>query len=320
MKKFLYTLLCFSIFPIATFLLLEISIAMSRKKLFAETRLEKIFKNSGATYQWINEVPHSNKILLLGSSTVKYGLSCLVLNKLTNDSLAFINLATDARDPVETYFILKQIDLADVKAAYFGIDPWIYVRTYYKNRNSYFYLDMDPITASRYRLEHDRQLFLKRYKNFISSFLTPSPQQEFLKQQVPADFGSGTLSIKPKNFDISVYKKFQLDKYGWSDLQFEYLQKIAALCKNKNIPFTAFIPPKRSDYIADYNQHCTKINDSFLGKLKAAGFTSPIIGSYHQLQTYGDSLFADAYHLNGKGQQAYSVLFYNMIKVNKISP
>jgi len=320
MKKFLYTLFCFSIFPIATFLLLEISITMSRKKLFTETRLEKIFKSSGAAYQWVKEVPHSNKVLLLGSSTVKYGLSCLVLNKLTADSLAFINLATDARDPVETYFILKQVDLADVKAVYFGIDPWIYVRTYYKNRNSYFYLDMDVITASRYRVEHDRQVFPKRYKNFISSFFTSSPRHELLKQQLPTDFGSGTLSKKPKNFDISIYKKFQLEKYGWSDLQFEYLQRIVTLCKNKNIPFTAFIPPKRSDYIADYNQHCTKINASFFGKLKAAGFTSPIIGGYHLLQTYGDSLFADAYHLNDKGQQVYSVLFYNMIKVNKNPP
>lgn len=293
---------------------------MSRKKLFTETRLEKIFESSRATYQWVNEVPHSNKVLLLGSSTVKYGLSCLVLNKLAEDSLAFINLAADARDPVETYFTLKNIDLTGVKAVYFGIDPWIYVRTYYKNRKSYFYLDMDVIAALRYRLEHDRQVFSKRYKNFINSFFTSSSRHAVLRQQVPADFGSGTIFIKPKNFDIAIHKKFQLERYGWSDLQFEYLQKIVTLCKSKNIPFTAFIPPKRSDYIADYKQHCAKINASFFVKLKAAGFNSPVIGSYHQLQTYGDSLFADAYHLNDKGQQVYSVLFYNMIKDNKMYP
>ena len=55
----------------------------------------------------------------------------------------FINLAMDARDPIETYFILKQIDLKDVKAVYFGIEPLIYTKRYYKYRNAYLYLDMD---------------------------------------------------------------------------------------------------------------------------------------------------------------------------------
>ncbi len=314
MKRFLYRLLCFCIIPVATLLLLEISITLGRKKLFAESKLEKVFAGSASAYQWISDVQHSGKVLLLGSSTVKYGLSCLTLNKLSHDSLAFINLGADARDPVETYFILKSVDLAHVKAIFMGIDPWIFTKAYYRNRNNYLYLDMNARTAFNYSLEYDQQLFPIRYKNLINAALNRLPNSMMQKTKPPPDFGSGVLTANPVNFNAPVHKKFQLEQYGWSDLQFEYLQKIATFCNNNKISFTAFIPPKRADYIADYTLYCKQVDSSFYGKLIEVGFNTPIIGSIDQLKMYGDTLFADAYHLNEKGQQVYSDLFYRMIQ------
>ncbi len=312
-RKFLYGLLRFSLLPLAILLVLEIWINAGRKSLFTEKKLGKVFRHAGEPYQWLSRVKHPHKVLLLGSSSVKYGLSCTQLNALSHDSLAFISLAKDARDPIETYFILQQIDLTDVKAVYMGIDPWIFVKTYYKNRKSYLYLDMDPLMAVRYSLDQDPRLFPGRYKSLITSLFPGSPVKKDTNQQVPRGFGSVALTRSPVNFDDPVYRKFQFEKWGWSDLQFEYLQKIVRFCREKNISFTAFYPPKRSDFVSDYSTNCASIHASFLGKLKDAGFSSPVIGSFDQLRSYGDSLFADAYHLNGKGQEVYAELFYSMI-------
>lgn len=310
MKQFVHTLLRFSIVPVLVLLLLETVIALQKKKLFTEQRLDKVFAGSAAPYNWVQKIK-KDKVLLLGSSSVKYGLSCDALNKLAGDSLAFINLADEARDPVETYFILKQLDLSGVKAVYFAMDPWIFARNYYRNRNPYLYLDMDLRTAIKYSRQYDVRLFPNRYRSLLAGWLPASSPA--INSTVPAGFGSASLTKRPVNFNDPVYKKFQVDKYGWSQLQFVFLQKIVLLCRRRNISFTAFYLPKRADFVTNYNQQCKEIHAAFLNNLQAAGFTSPITGSFDQLQPYGDSLFADAYHLNAEGQKLYSKLFWEMV-------
>lgn len=301
-------------FPVvAVILCFELFIRLGHKELFTEQKLEKAYQSSGKTYQWVSKINHPNKVLLLGSSSILYGLSCTQLNEFSKNSSAFINLGGDARDPIETYFILKQIDLTDVKSAYMGLDAWVYTRSYYKNRNSYLYLDFDLKNAFRYSFERDLRLFPLRYKRLIESLFPVSNIKNVSEQPVPIDFGSSILRRKPTNFNDPVYNKFQLEKWGWADLQFEYLQKITQLCKSRNISFIAFYPPKRFDFVTDYKTKCADIHASFLQKLSDVGFIYPIIGSFDQLQSYGDSLFADAYHLNARGQKVYSELFFRLI-------
>lgn len=317
MKKFLHTLLRFSLLPLALLLILELCIGFGKQTLLSEQKLEKVFLHSGDSYQWMTTIKHPAKVLLLGSSTVKYGLSCIKLNELSHDSLSFINLAANARDPIESYFILKQLDLTGVKAIYMGLDPWIYSKAYYKSRNRYLYLDMDFITAARYGIKMDPKTLPGRYKGFIASLFPSGPAKKNTNQPIPAGFGSGVLDREPINFNDSVHNKFKLKQYGWSNLQFEYLQKIAAFCDSRHITFAAFYPPKRSDFIADYKNNCRDIHTAFMDKLKEYGFHSPIIGSFEQLQPGGDSLFVDAYHLSAKGQEVYSKVFFEMTKSDR---
>ena len=123
MKPFIYKLILFLSIPV---IIVEGSLLVFKSDVFSEARLNNIFSPKADGYQWVSQIKHPRKILLLGSSSVRYGLSCKILNKLTHDSLAFINLAMDARDPIETYFLLKNIDLTGVKAVYFGLDTWIF--------------------------------------------------------------------------------------------------------------------------------------------------------------------------------------------------
>jgi hypothetical protein len=314
MKLFLHKLFIFFSFPILFILLIEVSISLFKKDIESEKKLEKVFAQVGNNYNWIKKVKPNKKILLLGSSSVRYGLSCSKLNELSNDTLSFINLGMDARDPVEMYFLLKQIDLTDVKSVYLGLDPWIFTKRYYKHINPYLYLDMNFFTAYKYWIEHDRSIFLKRYKSFLKYLFPSENSYHEINQEVPIDYGSIKLTNKPKNFNSPINEFFQIDKYGWSELQFLYLTKIVSLCKTRNIYFSAFIPPKRSDYSDTYKSKCSLIHKEYVNNLVNANFSAPIFGKFNQLDTIGDyDFFQEAYHLNSHGQEVYSVLFYDMI-------
>ena len=311
MKKFLYRFFLFSLLPLLTLLVLEIWIGTKQEKLLSEKKLEQVFRNRADEYQWVSNIKHPKKIFLLGSSSIKYGLSCRELNRLAADSLAFINLAADARDPIETYFILKQLDLSGVKAMYMGIDPWIYTRNYYRNRHQYLLLDLPFAKAVRYSKEYDARLFAQRYKALFH-FPDPDHPASIAQSKIPADFGSVALTKKPVNFNDPVTKKYRLKDYGWSELQFTYLQKIVTLCESNGIAFTAFYPPRRSDFILDDEKNGRDIRLSFEEQLMKAGFNRSI----HPLQLLKDDLFADAYHLNKAGQETYSRYFFSFVQEN----
>lgn len=313
MKRFFHIVLRFSLLPVLFIVLMESLISAKKKNLFKEERLENLFSGKAAAYDWVRNVKKENKVLLLGSSTVLYGLNCDALNQLAADSIAFMNLGGDARDPVETYFILRGIDLTNVKEMYFGIDPWILARSYYTERESYFYLDLDTKQGLRF-VSRDPRLFPKRYKAFISSLVPRSSRLAVSDSSVPPGFGTAVLNRPPVNFSNPVHERFQLKKYGWSDLQFEYLQKIWQLCRERKINFHLFHTPKRSDFIDDYEKKGADIQASFQQKLVAAGFTEPVLGSIDLLEEHRDSIFADAYHLNKKGQAIFSKKMWSLIK------
>jgi hypothetical protein len=231
-----------------------------------------------------------------------------------------VNIAMNARDPIATYFIIKSLDVKKISAVYLGLDPWIYAKRYYMHRNSYFYLDFKLKEILKYSKEHDKSAFLKRYKNLLS--LCKNKLLSLCKNKtakysetdtsIPNDFGSVSLNRTDVNFN-DYGDWFQIESYGWSDLQFSYLRKIQDLCATNNIKFTLFIPPKRSDYSNSYKKHFKEIHFDYVNRLYKNGITAPVFGKFDQLDNIGDSLFfADAYHLNKKGQNRYSEIFYDM--------
>lgn len=312
-KKFLYRFFLFSLLPLLTLLVLEIWIRIKNKELLQENKMELAFQHRARSYQWVNTIRHPKKIFLLGSSSIKYGLSCRVLNQLAGDSLAFLNLAKDARDPIETYFILKKLDLTGVRAMYMGIDPWIYTRDYYRNRHQYLLLDLPFAKTLQYSKDYDFRLFAKRYKALFH-FPDPDHPAGTTQTVVPADFGSVALTKKPVNFNDPVTRKFRLKAYGWSDLQFRYLQKIVTLCESKGIIFHAFYPPRRSDYVKDYETNGKLIQASFQQQLIKAGFNHSI----DPMTVLQDELFADTYHLAREGQILFSQQWYIQHRPDKI--
>lgn len=312
MKKFLVNLSIFIAIPLIPFSFLEVGICFFRENIFSENKLEHLFYKEMSDYKWINKIKSDSIIVLAGSSSVRYGLSCSKLNELNTDSSVYVNIAMDARDPIATYFIIKSLDLNRIDAIYMGLDPWIYAKRYYKHRNSYFYLDFKLIELFKYSKEHDKSAILKRYKSLLSILKNSTSIYSHSEINIPSDFGSVALNRTDVNFNDSG-DWFQIESYDWSDLQFTYLRKIQDYCAVNNIKFSLFIPPKRSDYSDSYKKYFKEIHFDYVTNLDKNGINAPIFGKFNQLATIGDSLFfAEAYHLNEKGQKKYSEIFYNM--------
>ncbi len=319
MKYFLTKLLFFLLIPFVILLLLEFSIFLFRNDILSEKNMENIYEGIGNDYKWIENIS-GTKSLLLGSSSVRYGIGAKQLTEISKDGITYLNLAMDARDPIQTYFLLKEIDLSDVNTVYFGLDPWIFTKGYYKYRDPYLYLDIPLFNALEYNVEHDRKFFFKRYQglfNYIIPFKFSRKNENFT---IPLNYGSVKLERIPLNFNEPICEMFQIDIYGWSDLQFEYLIKIADLCKRNNIKMNVFLPPKRSDYSNTYKAECNVIHQDFKNKLEFLNFRESVFGKYDQLDSLGDKkLFAEAYHLNSDGQTVYTKWFLKMIKAKKES-
>jgi hypothetical protein len=320
MKIFIYRLACFVLIFLTFIGLTETVIYYKKNDFFSEKNLSAKYKNISNSYKWISKVNPQKKILLFGSSTVAYGLSCSKLNEIAGDTISFVNLASVTRCPIQSYFILKKIDLTGVKTAYYGIDPWIFTKEYYKSRDPYYYLDMNLITALKYAEENGIGIISLRYQGlfkYLLYTLNLTLQHNSHLYDIPEDYGTLVLQDRPVNFNGRAGDYFKIEKYGWSELQFEYLVKILDLFKEKKIDFKVFLPPKRSNFSKDYKSNCTVIHNEFMENLSKVNFSAPVFGKFDQLDTLGDyELFSDDCHLNAIGQGVYSKLFYDMIKTN----
>ncbi|MFN5983286.1 MAG: hypothetical protein ACK476_05095 [Fluviicola sp.] len=308
MKKFLYKLLKFSIVPLLLIIGVELFIQMNKNNLLNEENLESQFLTEANQYTWINNLNEKPIRVLAGSSSVKYSLSCTKLTKLSDDKFQYVNIAEDARDPIVTYYILKSLNLKNIEAVYFGLDPWIYTKSYYKHRNDIFYSDLNLLQAIRFNSEHNNSTLKKRLTNVLTKPSNSSPKNYI----IPKDFGTVILKQNPTNFK-NPKDWFQVETYGWSKIQFEYLRKIKLLCQKNKIDFFVFIPPKRSDFTLSYKKECWELHNEFNELLEEYNINSFVFGKYTDLENVGDKInFADAFHLNERGQRNYSKLFYKM--------
>ncbi len=312
MNRYIINILFFSIIPLILIGLVEIGMSCLKGDVLSEKNLENMCSYESSQYNWVNTINSDSIIIVAGSSTVRYGLSCSILNELSSAYQKYVNIAMDARDPIQTYFIIKKIDLSKVSEIYFALDPWIYAKSYYKYRNHYLYLDFSLKEILSYK-EHDEQALIQRYSHFEKYFRSSKPFSTNESSQIPSDYGSVVLDRTPVNFNESINNWFQIDKYGWSDLQFEYLQKIASLCKDNHVKFAVFITPKRSDFSKVYRDSCAQIHQEYVANILKKGMKVPIFSRFDLLDDIGDDVyFAESYHLNKRGQEKFSQLFYKM--------
>jgi len=325
MKRFAKNITLFLLPFVVFMIVVEVLISRSRGELLSERNLERSFACIKEKYAWFDKIPGKNKVIIVGSSTLRYGICTDILNRLANDTEQFVNLALNAREPLETYFLLKNLDLKNVKAVYMGLDPWMYTKHYYMGRSYSFivnslYFDYSQAELFRCFVDHDKSIYQKQVIELFHYYFPPKPERCVANDSMPADIGCVKWDYGQLEMNGPVDDLYQIDMYGWSKLQFTYLMKIAALCKDRGIEFNAVIPPKRADYCAYYKAHSNEIHKGYIENLVAVHFNSPIYGSFDQLKDYkGPDLFEDHYHLNEKGQEVYSRAFWEMIHQPKVN-
>jgi hypothetical protein len=275
----------------------------------SEDKLVDAHKDQTQNYTWTAEIDSIDGIIL-GSSTLRYGLSSTLLK--SKEYAQWINFSMDARDPIVNYILLREYcNKIKPKIVLVGLDPWIYSKKYYQHRNTIMLNDLGPKGKLNYLISIDHFLPLKLIKNNLNNSNILKPK----KLSIPPDFGSFKLNRTAINFNEVNEDCFDIKKFGWSDIQFEYLLKIKNLCHAKSIKIVFVVPPKRKDYIDVSLNKFESENKIWWEKICSILPNEKIVGTYDALCHFNqDSIFAEAYHLNYKGQ----VIFTSYLK-NKIA-
>ena len=264
-------------------------------------------------YAWMKKI---NKIdgLVLGSSTLRYGLSCSLLESEVYKQ--WVNLSMDARDPVVFYLLLNRY-LKELKPqiVLVGLDPWIFSKSYYRYRNPVMLNDLNCSQKIKYYSQVDQKLPIRILK---SNYFPRNYESPTKNVTVPDDFGSIKLNRQAINFNEVNQDFFQLADYGWSQVQFEYLKKIDSLCGLEKVRVIYLISPKRKDYVSTCNEKFNFEHNSWWTLINKTIPNAEIIGTYGALNNYDQNkIFAEAYHLNSFGQNIFSEYVKDNISKSK---
>jgi hypothetical protein len=255
-------------------------------------------------YGWVTKL-QKVKGFILGSSTLQLGLSAGALAQ--NDSI-WINFSMQARDPVESFLLLeKYYPMKRPNIVLVGLDPWIYSKLYYKYRNNVMYLDLNGAKLVRF-LRKDPFVLVKRAEALLSPLPYPAKTDSghLYNYTVPPDYGSRAIHQTPVNFN-QVGDDFDIKDFGWSEIQFSYLEKIDSFCKQNKVKVIYLVPPKRRDFVLKSVSTLANEQKIWWRKICQILRGESIIGTYDEFRNYDQKqVFMDAYHLNAYGQKLYT--------------
>ncbi|MEO6939606.1 MAG: hypothetical protein ABI444_05640 [Candidatus Kapaibacterium sp.] len=276
-------------------------------------------------YCWVRAVKPQPKVLVMGSSTVYYGLSPRVLK----DSLGLrdgevINLAGPMRTSLLSYHIWSSLKHASdsVRVVLYGVDPWIFSEKYYQAEN-YTMLLWSPL--QRAEIELDRQFpDYVREEAFRGVVFTRVLKQVrnnrgHIAMEVdtaPPDYGAEVLRFKPKNFwdkPAEYFKPYPF--FSFATIFLERLRMLKQEVEAKGAEFVIVLPPKRHGWYAEYANDCAEVDHDFAKLLNQYLGPVKVIGSFQLPKSEKEqSLFMDDIHLGEQGQQYFSREVAGLVK------
>ena len=305
MRRFIISVTLFVLSLITPFLVFEGVIA----SINFHTGLEASYEEEIKSYAWISQslnIKDKKLSIICGSSTLKYGLDCDELNRLSKENF-YVSTAQDAGDPIRSYFILKSLQKDLVSKVYMGLDPWICTKYYYRHRKDIMYMDFSILEVFSFQNKHDQSAFLKRYRGLLQ-YLKPF-NSDNAKTEVPERLGSGVR--EPKSTEVKNPCESYDEDFHWSRVQFLYLEKIVELCSENDWELVFIKPPKHPKYIDYIREDCTEIQDEWNRKTAYLSSVSNVIDMEQVIED--SDHFNDGVHLNALGQKAYSSIFKGFI-------
>ena len=267
---------------------------------------------------WIKSLENTPKLILMGSSTIRYGLSPKnICDHSTYSDGEVVNAAFDAATPIQNYYLYKEIEtrLDPVATVIYGVDPWVFSKRYYRydtRLQVYWNLPQRFYAYSKGFIFFDSVLWGKNPISSIVKLVYNSYKKHLISghMSIPKDFGAVQLKQNPKNFNDPVATWFDYEIFEFSDLQFKYLAKMQQEIQKTDKTFILLFPPKASGWRKDYRTQCQEIEGAFLEKLHHYLPESIIAGRVDDIPADVETdLFNDGIHLNAKGQEYYSHLF-----------
>lgn len=267
------------------------------------------FPDSG--YEWLQKLENKPRLIFLGPSTAKLGLSCMeVENEMGFLSGEVVNLASDAQTPIFSYYIFnkyRQYFQSKYIVAYI-LEPWVCSEYYYR---------VDGVLSARWGLLQ-RLFFITSSKDYLRFFLGGNFALAFKKilknhmevnYAVPPNFGSGIIQqgIKVTNFKEPIEEWFEKDRFGVSHYQLEYIEKLKTSVENSGNIFVLVLLPKAEEWTSDYKIKLKGYDDELISKLNAKLGEVTVIGSFRLIpEQLTADMFADNVHLNSYGQKFVS--------------
>jgi hypothetical protein len=264
---------------------------------------------------WLESPKIQTKVVLIGSSTVRYGLSPEIVAETSEyEQSEIVNISGDAYTPMINSHIWKEHAdaLSNARLVLYGMDPWIFYQHYYRNKDF-----MRLHWTYRQRIEHVRGSYSSANPDI--GLLTGMYSRRVLKRIVEdqwwprafmlrgRDNGSSILRRPPRVTTRANTRAFFGDtsRFPLSSIYLERLAEIKERVEAQGGIFVLVFPPKTRAWVESYQNTCAELDRELADAIRSRLGPVRTVGSY-RLFSDETSYFVDHVHLRESGRRAFS--------------
>lgn len=291
----------------ALFLCLAIGLNNLFNTSLRKHQINRIYDNL-YSFEWIKTLPHKPEIIFLGSSTTKGGFSAsFIQNKLNLPPGSVITISTTPNNPDIAYFLISRYlpYLADDAIIFYGLDPWILSRSYYRHFSN---------LLSDWTIGERIDYLIANYKNrtmclnvMNGGSITANLQNLVIGANcitLPENYGNKIID-QPKKLNLPrVDEMFEMDNYAISSMFLDKLKQMDQLLNRNNKLLVVYFPHYSESFVRQAgNKSYVKLIISQIDKNIDSGVTEL------DIMAQPDSLFYDMVHFNQAGA------FFNQARI-----
>ncbi|HYX35061.1 MAG TPA: hypothetical protein VE954_18340 [Oligoflexus sp.] len=286
-------------------------------------RPELFYEPLDLNVSWVQNLPYRISTIIMGSSTVYFGLDPVLLKSLGDDErLHAVNLSNTAQTPLRSLAKWKSLAPGikqNIRTVIYGLDPWIMSEWYYRYdlaamhqwsfaQRLYFLRQKTQNSGSKeflFSYQHERR-FVEGFFAGLSPFL---PQPPTAVTPTPTLLGAGRDDSTQYSPDhISTEELYaQEELFPVSELYLNALAEIKQSAEQQGAVFILLLPPKTDSWIRQYREECRDFDQKLVASLRRRLGPTIVIGSFDLFSRFPTpDHFKDELHLNAKGQVLFT--------------
>ncbi len=312
-------------------LLLAVAISVQGLILLARGFEREYFDAHG--YAWLEKGGLRPRVVILGTSTVLFGLSPNIIAENGGYKRGeIVNLASMGGTPMRSYNLWRSLSPStfdSTRIVLHSLEPWALSEVYYKT---------DDYSMLQWSMWQRLYLLAERGDQFTPEARADAPSgqsavdvlttlllhriQPDTARHVPTDYGAVVLDRVPKNFQERTGNSWfsPIDVYPISDLNIERLRQLKTEVEKRGAEFILLLTPKRTSWTESYRNDCREIDSIVVARLNASLGPVKVIGSFTMLTPEQERMcLNDNVHLNRYGQEQFSIyLAHELMRIDSI--